>query len=138
MCVTEIYISISPVTIELLNRIYATVCATESANLGEEQELQDYSNIWDCQPYGERQFWFLKPENAVDAFEYVHKVSEAKDAMLFPAQGANELCIITAPLIVITLEAGVGTKTMPLLLIESGFEGHVNDWSTQVSYVVIE
>lgn len=69
----------------------------------------------------------------MEAYEFVNTVAEARDAMLLPGQGGKELCILTVPLIVITLEAGVGNKTMPLLLIESGFEGNVNDWSTQVS-----
>lgn len=67
----------------------------------------------------------------MEAYEFVNNVAEARDAML-QGHGVKELCIVTVPLIVITLEAGVGNKTMPLLLIESGFEGNVNDWSTRV------
>ena len=34
--------------------------------------------------------------------------------------------------IVVTLEGGVGTQTVPLLITEMGFKAEVRDWSSQV------
>lgn len=42
-----------------------------------------------------------------------------------------ELAIISAPTILLTLEAGVGNKTLPMLLLHVGFQSNVNDWSTK-------
>lgn len=42
-----------------------------------------------------------------------------------------ELAIISAPTILLTLEAGVGNKTLPMLLMHIGFQSNVNDWSTK-------
>lgn len=42
-----------------------------------------------------------------------------------------ELAIISAPTILFTLEAGVGNKTLPMLLLNIGFQSNINDWSTK-------
>lgn len=40
--------------------------------------------------------------------------------------------IAKIPTIVVKLEGGVGKRTVPLLIVESAFEGEVRDWSTKV------
>lgn len=42
-----------------------------------------------------------------------------------------ELAIISAPTILLTLEAGIGNKTLPMLLLHIGFESNISDWSTK-------
>lgn len=37
------------------------------------------------------------------------------------------------PTLVIKLEGGVGQRTVPLLIVESAFDGEVKDWSSKVS-----
>ena len=52
-----------------------------------------------------------------------------------------ELAIVSAPVILLTLEAGVGNKTLPMLLFHLSFQSNVNDWSTKTVnklYVKIE
>jgi len=55
-----------------------------------------------------------------------------KDDVL-PVLKKSEVCIISIPSIVFTIEAGIGTKTMPMLLTECTFNGSVNNWSSKVS-----
>lgn len=43
----------------------------------------------------------------------------------------SELAIISAPTILFTLEAGVGNKTLPMLLLHVSFQSNINDWSTK-------
>lgn len=50
-----------------------------------------------------------------------------------PVPPTGEICMLTAPSIVITMEAGVGNQTLPMILVDIGFQGSVLDWSTQVS-----
>ena len=38
--------------------------------------------------------------------------------------------------IVVTLEGGVGTQTVPLLITEMGFKAEVRDWSSQVHEIL--
>lgn len=42
-----------------------------------------------------------------------------------------ELALVSAPTILLTLEAGVGNKTLPMLLLHVGFQSSINDWSTK-------
>lgn len=41
-----------------------------------------------------------------------------------------ELAMVSAPTILLTLEAGIGNKTLPMLLLHLGFQSNVHDWST--------
>lgn len=50
-----------------------------------------------------------------------------------PILNKNENCLISVPSIVFTIEAGIGTKTMPMLLTECTFNGSINNWSSKVS-----
>lgn len=45
----------------------------------------------------------------------------------------EEICLLSVPSVVITLEAGVGNKTVPMLLVELSLQATVNNWSSQVS-----
>jgi hypothetical protein len=47
----------------------------------------------------------------------------------------GEVCVLTAPSVVITVEAGVGNQTLPMILVDIGFQGSVKDWSTQVGFL---
>jgi hypothetical protein len=47
---------------------------------------------------------------------------------------SGEECVLRAPTVVITVEAGVGSQTLPLILVNIGFHGSVKDWSTQVGF----
>lgn len=66
----------------------------------------------------------------------------AEDATLLTAPEdskpvLDEICIISVPSMVITVEAGVGTKTLPMLLLESNLQAHVRNWSSSVSTALI-
>lgn len=45
-----------------------------------------------------------------------------------------ELAIVSAPTILLTLEAGVGNKTLPMLLLHLGFQSNIHDWSTNTVF----
>ena len=47
-----------------------------------------------------------------------------------------ELAILSAPTILLTLEAGVGNKTLPMLLLHLNFQSNVNDWSTKTVIIL--
>lgn len=44
----------------------------------------------------------------------------------------KEICIVQTPKLVITVEAGVGNQTLPMILLELSFQGKVRNWSSQV------
>lgn len=59
------------------------------------------------------------------------------DVAAHQAPPTGEICILTAPSIMITVEAGVGNQTLPMILVDIGFQGSVLDWSTQVSFLFV-
>lgn len=135
---TDIRIRVSPDTIELLNRVWATMYGGEAKNENVDQELDDYSNLWDFKSYSDNEFWFLKTDVAQDALEMVASQGtfdtlESEHAVT----RKKELCFMTIPSFVLTVEAGVGNKTLPMLLLESSFKGNVNDWSSQVGVMLL-
>lgn len=52
-------------TIELLNRVVATVTAAKQDKSKEESEEIDYSQLWDVQSFDDFNYWFLKPGNCL-------------------------------------------------------------------------
>ncbi|CAH0394024.1 unnamed protein product [Bemisia tabaci] len=122
---TPVRLSVSPATIELLNRIKQTI----NTNLADEEPVMpenvDLSDLWDIKPINENEFWFLKAEEAQEAIAEVPKLL-AESAV----QVMQEACTVSIPSIIITIEAGVGTKTLPMLLLESKLNGTFENWSS--------
>lgn len=52
-----------------------------------------------------------------------------------PMLKKSEVCLISIPSIIFTIEAGIGTKTMPMLITECTFNGSINNWSSKVSII---
>lgn len=52
---------------------------------------------------------------------------------MLPVLKKSEVCLISIPSIIFTIEAGIGTKTMPMLITECTFNGAVNNWSSKVN-----
>lgn len=59
-------------------------------------------------------------------------MSTLKINKVSPVSKKSEVCLISIPSIVFTIEAGIGTKTLPMLLTECTFNGSVNNWSSKV------
>lgn len=74
------------------------------------------------------------------ALEAVEDLGPSETEVISKAKTLQELCIITVPSIVFTIEAGVGNKTLPMLMLETGFQGSAKNWSSQVCshyYIVL-
>ncbi|KAI4489144.1 hypothetical protein M0804_004642 [Polistes exclamans] len=126
VCCTDIHISVSPGVIEILNKVIHTVTKAEVEDSEVVKHEPNYEGLWLITPYEEQNYWFLKTEIAVEALEDFTYPDYDNDAVYKP-----ELAIISAPTILLTLEAGVGNKTLPMLLMHIGFQSNVNDWSTK-------
>lgn len=67
---------------------------------------------------------------------FIEVATEALEEFIYPdeeivAAYKPELAIVSAPTILLTLEAGVGNKTLPMLLLHVGFQSNISDWSTK-------
>ncbi|CAL7938935.1 unnamed protein product [Xylocopa violacea] len=126
VCCTDIHVSVSPGVIEILNKVVHTATKTEVKDQEFVVPEPNHEGLWIVTPFEESDFWFLKTEMGVEAEEgFVYHDDE--DITLYKP----ELAIISAPTILFTLEAGVGNKTLPMLLLHIGFQSNIHDWSTK-------
>ncbi|KAK3913373.1 Vacuolar protein sorting-associated protein 13 [Frankliniella fusca] len=125
---SDIRIAVTPATLELLNHCQATLTAKHGPDEDEIKAEADYSNIWESKGFNESDFWFLKTEMAQDAMTTLAEASQPEE--IAPVTPLSELVIVTMPSIVVTVEAGVGSKTMPMILLETSFQGYITDFSS--------
>ncbi|KAJ1520910.1 hypothetical protein ONE63_003990 [Megalurothrips usitatus] len=123
---SDIRIAVTPGTLELLNRCQATLTAKHGPDADETKEESDYSRIWDIKTFDDCAFWFFKTEMAED----VMALPEQSVVEAVPVTPLSEMVIVTMPSIVVTVEAGVGNKTLPLILLETNFQGVIRDFSS--------
>jgi len=45
----------------------------------------------------------------------------------------QELCILNIPSVLVTVEAGVGNRTVPMILLEMGLKGQAKNWTAGVN-----
>ncbi|KAL0119958.1 hypothetical protein PUN28_007968 [Cardiocondyla obscurior] len=128
VCCTDIHISVSPGVIEILNKVIQTVTRKEEENKEIVKPEPNYEGLWIVTPFEESNYWYLKTEVATEALE---ELIYPSDEIVTTAAYKPELAIVSAPIILFTLEAGVGNKTLPMLLLHVGFQSNVNDWSTK-------
>ncbi|KRT85331.1 hypothetical protein AMK59_1583, partial [Oryctes borbonicus] len=127
VCLTKVHLRVSPNIIELLNRAYVTMYGRSEMALIEADTFEDHSELWDPKPFRETDHWFFRTDVADEASETLG-MKESKTA-----RGLTEICFIRVPAIILTLEAGVGNKTLPMLLVESHFDGKIKNWSTNMT-----
>lgn len=75
--------------------------------------------------------WFIS-EVAEDALSLANNPQEL-DYLDNAITKLKEICLISMPTLIITVEAGIGNKTLPMLMLKSGFQGNVKNWSSQVT-----
>lgn len=78
-------------------------------------------NLWQVKPIDECNAWFLGVDIATEATETF------KDREQILKQEKFDVVVKS---IQITLECGLGHRTVPLLLVESTFSGVVRNWSS--------
>ncbi|XP_074114843.1 vacuolar protein sorting 13C isoform X2 [Cotesia typhae] len=122
---TDIHVSVSPGVIEILSRVMRGLTSSDEEADQFIRPDPSHQGLWLITPYDESEYWFLKTEVATEAFEELNFVEDSVVAY------KPELAIVSAPNILLTLEAGVGNKTLPMLMLNLGFQSSVNDWSTR-------
>ncbi|XP_032688033.1 vacuolar protein sorting-associated protein 13 isoform X3 [Odontomachus brunneus] len=125
---TDIHISVSPGVIEILNKVIHSVTKKEEEDKEIIKPEPNYEGLWIITSFMEDDYWFLKTEVATEALE---EFMYSDDITIYKP----ELALVSAPMILLTLEAGVGNKTLPMLLLHVGFQSNINDWSTKTMSV---
>ncbi|KAL7290198.1 hypothetical protein TKK_0015907 [Trichogramma kaykai] len=127
ICSTDIHISVSPGVIEILNRVVQTVIKKEEDSGEVKKQEPNHDGLWIITPFKESDYWFLKTEVAQEANEDLQFSDEEENETPIYKP---EVAIVSAPTILLTLEAGIGNKTLPMLLLHLGFQSDIHDWST--------
>ncbi|XP_075971796.1 vacuolar protein sorting 13C isoform X2 [Anticarsia gemmatalis] len=145
LAVTDIVINVSPEIIGLLNRVISTMTSREEDLTEQVDKAIFYNKLWDIQPFKPNAYWFLKTGKHYEAEEAINIADEEDVAT--PAR-TGEICLLSCPQIVFSLEMEIGNETIPVLVMQASLTGQVKDWSSdfylestwamQVSYYNIE
>ncbi|XP_028433878.1 intermembrane lipid transfer protein VPS13A isoform X2 [Perca flavescens] len=117
--INALTLKVSPIIIKTVMTIQSVL--TPTAETPEELDSPVPVDLWQKRPWKELKLWFLEEEGDEDT---------ASLAPLIP-QGESLQVIIKS--ICLTLEAGVGHHTIPMLLAKSSFQGDVTNWSTLIN-----
>ncbi|XP_061592670.1 intermembrane lipid transfer protein VPS13C isoform X5 [Cololabis saira] len=121
-CVTveEIIVKISPVIINTLTTITAAMTTKPRDPQSPESQL-DVSDLWSTMDIYRCNFWFLGVDQATEMTESFRERDGCREGESFTAD---------IKVIQVTLESGLGHRTVPLLLAESSLNGLAQNWSS--------
>ncbi|XP_010080144.1 PREDICTED: vacuolar protein sorting-associated protein 13C, partial [Pterocles gutturalis] len=118
--IEELIIKISPIILNTVMTIMAAIKpkTTEEDSRGATEVSE---NLWQVKPIDQCSAWFLGVDVATEATEtfkdHEHILKQEKFDVLVKS-------------VQITLECGLGHRTVPLLLVESVFSGVLKNWSS--------
>lgn len=125
--VSKIKICVSPATIELMNKIVATMTQQENTKGDNDKEPTDYSDLWLTKSFEDDDYWFIKVDEGLDALSL--------DSVILEPERKEELCVVEVPSIAIIIENGVGVHTIPMLCIETSMDAKISNWSSEMGIV---
>ncbi|XP_030269125.1 vacuolar protein sorting-associated protein 13C [Sparus aurata] len=120
MTVEEVIVKISPFILNTVMTITAAMTTKQSDEQTQESkskvnDLWSVMNIYSCN------FWFLGVDQAAEATESFREPDGCNQGESFAAE---------VKVVQLTLESGLGHRTVPLLLAESSFNGSAKNWSS--------
>nr|XP_015222054.1 PREDICTED: vacuolar protein sorting-associated protein 13A [Lepisosteus oculatus] len=119
LTILALALKVSPIIINTV--ITITSALSPTAETPQELESPVPPNLWDKKEWKELKLWFLDEENGDDSYSVTPLVPQGESLQM----SINS--------ILLTLEAGVGHRTVPMLLAKSSFCGSVKDWSTLIN-----
>ncbi|XP_037689727.1 vacuolar protein sorting-associated protein 13C isoform X2 [Choloepus didactylus] len=118
--VKEFIIKISPI---ILNTVMTIMAALSPKT--KEDESKDTSketeNLWDVKSINDYNSWFLGVDMAKEITENFKDIERPL---------IEENCAVVVESVQVTLECGLGHRTVPLLLAESTFSGLIKNWTS--------
>ncbi|XP_061878990.1 intermembrane lipid transfer protein VPS13C isoform X1 [Entelurus aequoreus] len=118
--VEEVIVKISPFILNTVSTITAAMTAKKSGE--QSHDLRpDVSTLWSVRNIYTCNFWFLGVDQATEVTESFRD----QDGLNVGERFAAEVKVIQ-----VTLESGLGHRTVPLLLAESSFNGSAQNWSS--------
>ncbi|XP_070690657.1 intermembrane lipid transfer protein VPS13A [Pempheris klunzingeri] len=117
--INALTLKVSPIIINTVITIQSAL--TPTAETPEELDSPVPVDLWEKRCWKDLKLWFLEEEGDEDT------------ASLAPLIPQGESLQVTIKSICLTLEAGVGHRTVPMLLAKSSFHGDVTNWSTLIN-----
>ncbi|XP_027870643.1 vacuolar protein sorting-associated protein 13C isoform X9 [Xiphophorus couchianus] len=118
--VEEVIIKISPVILNTVMTITAGMTAKPPAEPGRASRVE-VSDLWSVMNIYNCNFWFLGVDQATEITESYRESDGSTDGETFTAQ---------VKVVQVTLESGLGHRTVPLLLAETSLNGVAKNWSS--------
>uniref|UniRef100_A0A8C2YMD7 Vacuolar protein sorting 13 homolog C n=1 Tax=Chinchilla lanigera TaxID=34839 RepID=A0A8C2YMD7_CHILA len=118
--VKEFIIKISPI---ILNTVM-TIMAAMSPKTKEDESKdpsKEMENLWGVKSIDDYNSWFLGVDMATEATESFREMDHPS---------IEENCAVAVESVQVTLECGLGHRTVPLLLAESKFSGNIKNWTS--------
>ncbi|XP_046898786.1 vacuolar protein sorting-associated protein 13C isoform X4 [Hypomesus transpacificus] len=118
--VEEVIVKISPVILNTVMTITAAM-TTKSKDEQSEQTNEEASSLWSVMNIYSCNYWFLGVDTASEVTESFRD-----------QDGSNmgESFTVDVKVVQVTMESGLGHRTVPLLLAESSFSGTAKNWSS--------
>ncbi|XP_077376530.1 intermembrane lipid transfer protein VPS13C isoform X2 [Festucalex cinctus] len=123
--VEEVIVKISPFILNTVSTIMAAMTARQHDGGGKTEEPhEDLKDLWLTKKVYDCNYWFLGVDQASEVTESFRD-QEDLDLINVGQQFAAQVKVIQ-----VTLESGLGHRTVPLLLAESSFSGSAKNWSS--------
>uniref|UniRef100_A0AAQ4Q6C5 Vacuolar protein sorting 13 homolog C n=2 Tax=Gasterosteus aculeatus aculeatus TaxID=481459 RepID=A0AAQ4Q6C5_GASAC len=121
-CVTveEVIVKISPFILNTVQTITAAMTTKQSEEQGQVSEA-DLGDLWSVKNVYGCNYWFLGVDQATELTESFREQDSRQ---------AGESLTAEVKVVQVTLESGLGHRTVPLLLAESSFRGSAKNWSS--------
>ncbi|TNN62598.1 Vacuolar protein sorting-associated protein 13A [Liparis tanakae] len=117
--INALTLKVSPIIINTVMTIQSAL--TPTAETPEELVSPVPVDLWEKRGWKELKLWFLEEEG------------DENTESLAPLIPQGESLKVTIKSVCLTLEAGVGHRTIPMLLAKSSFHGEVTNWSTLIN-----
>uniref|UniRef100_A0A8C8SXH0 Vacuolar protein sorting 13 homolog A n=1 Tax=Pelusios castaneus TaxID=367368 RepID=A0A8C8SXH0_9SAUR len=121
LSIQSLTIKVSPVIINTV--ITITSALSPTTETAEEKISPIPPDLWDKKDIKNLKMWFLEKSD-----ENENKDTEPELVL------TGETLNMKIESVIVTLEAGVGHRTVPMLLAKSSFSGEVKNWSTLINF----
>ncbi|XP_045863296.1 vacuolar protein sorting-associated protein 13C isoform X1 [Meles meles] len=118
--VEEFIIKISPIILNTVITIMAAM-SPKTKEVEAKDTSKETENLWDVKSISDYNSWFLGVDMATEITENFKDIQHPS---------IEENCAVVVESVQVTLECGLGHRTVPLLLAESKFSGNIKNWTS--------
>nr|XP_051678303.1 intermembrane lipid transfer protein VPS13C isoform X2 [Oryctolagus cuniculus] len=118
--VKEFIIKISPIILNTVMTIMAAM-SPKPKEVESKDTTKEMENLWSIKSINDYNSWFLGVDMATEITE---NFKDIENPLI------EENCTLAVETVQVTLECGLGHRTVPLLLAESKFSGKIKNWTS--------